>query len=44
MLRDRIVCGVNHKTITNHLVAERKLGFKKALELVKAIESAEKDT
>ena len=44
MLRYRIICGVNHKAITNHLLAERKLDFKKALELAKAIESAEKDT
>ena len=38
MLRDRLVCGVNHKGITNRLLAE------KALELAQAMESAERDT
>lgn len=44
MLRDRLVCGVNHDTITNRLLAEKKLVFDKALELVQSIESAERDT
>ena len=44
MLRDRLVCGVNHEWITNRLLAEKKLTFDKALELVQAIESAERDT
>lgn len=43
MAHDRIVCRVNHKATTNRLLVERKLVFDKALELTKAIESAEKD-
>ena len=44
MLRDRLVCGVNHKGITNQLLAEKDLTFDKALELAQAMESAERDT
>ena len=44
MLRDRLVCGVRHKGITNRLLAEKKLDYEKALELAKAIESAEQNT
>ena len=44
MLRDRLVCGVNHKGITNRLLAEKDLTFDKALELAQAMESAERDT
>ena len=44
MLRDRLVCGVRHKGITNRLLAEKKLDYDKALELAKAIESAETNT
>ena len=43
MLRDRLVCGVRHKGITNRLLA-KKLDYDKALELAKAIESAETNT
>ena len=44
MLRDRLVCGVNHEAITNRLLSEKKLTFDKAMELAQAIESAERDT
>ena len=44
MLRDRLVCGVNHEAITNCLLSEKKLTFDKAMELAQAIESAERDT
>ena len=44
MLRDRLVCGVNHEGITNRLLSEKKLNFDKALELAQSIESAERDT
>ena len=44
MLRDKLVCGVRHKGITNRLLAEKKLDYDKALELAKAIESAETNT
>ena len=44
MLRDRLVCGVNHKGITNRLLAEKELTFDKALEVAQAMESAERDT
>ena len=43
MLRDRLVCGVNHEAITNRLLSEKKLDFDKALELAQSIESAERD-
>ena len=43
MLRDRLVCGVKHKGITNRLLAEKTLSYDKALELAQAIESAERD-
>ena len=44
LLRDRLVCGVNHEGITNRLLAEKKLTYDKAMELAQAIESAERDT
>ena len=44
MLRDRLVCGVKHKGITNRLLNEKKLTYEKALELAQAMETAEKDT
>ena len=36
--------GVNYEGITNHLLAEKKLTYEKAMELAQAIESAEHDT
>ena len=44
MLRDRLVCGIQHKRIQRHLLMESKLTFQKAVELAQSIESAEKDT
>ena len=44
MLRDRLICRVNHKGITNRLLAEKDLTFDKALKLAQAMESAERDT
>ena len=32
MLRDRLVCGVRHRGITNRLLAEKELDYDKALE------------
>ena len=43
MLRDRLVCGVNDERIQRRLLAERRLDFKKALELVTAMEIADKN-
>ena len=44
MLRDRLVCDVKHKGITNRLLNEKNLTYEKALELAQAMESAKKDT
>ena len=44
MLRDRLVCGIQHKRIQRRLLMESKLTFQKAVELAQSIESAEKDT
>ena len=42
MLRDRLVCGVNHTSIQRQLLAEKDLTYAKALELAQAYEAAEK--
>ena len=44
MLRDRLVCGVNHASIQRQLLAEKDLTYEKALELAQAYEAAEKST
>ena len=44
MLRDRLICGVNHGAIQRKLLAEKDLTFAKAFTLAQAIETAEKDT
>ena len=44
MLRDRLVCGVNHDTIQTRLLAEKELTFQKALDLSQAVEAAEKNS
>ena len=44
MLRDHLVCGINHAGIQQRLLAEIGLTYEKALELALVIESAEKDT
>ena len=42
MLRDRIVCGVNHQGMQRRLLAEKDLTYEKAIELAKSMEAAEK--
>ncbi len=42
MLRDRIVCGINHDKIQQRLLAEKDLSCAKTLELANSIEVAEK--
>ena len=44
MLRERLVCRVNHEGITNRLLSEKEIDCDKAMELAQAIESAERDT
>lgn len=42
MLRDRSVCGVNHQGMQCRLLAEKDLTYKKAIELAKSMDAAEK--
>jgi len=44
MLRDRLVCGVNHEGIQRKLLAEKNLTYEKALEIALTMETAEKGT
>ena len=44
MLRDRLVCGVNHEGIQKRLLAEKKLTYSKAFEISQAVEAAEQGT
>ena len=43
MLRDRLVCGVNHPGIQRKLLSEGDLSYKDALALAQSIEAAEDD-
>ena len=43
ILRDRLVCGINDKSIQRCLLAESTLKFKKAFKLVHGMEAALKD-
>jgi len=43
MLRDRLVCGVNHSGIQRKLLSEGELTYASALKLAQTIEAAEKD-
>ena len=43
MLRDRLVCGVNHQTIQKRFLAEKNQTFEKALEVALAVEAADHD-
>ena len=43
MLHDRIVCGINNQHIQQCLLAESDLTLAKAMELLLAMESADKD-
>ena len=44
MLRDRLVCGVNHAGIQKRLLTEKDLTFTKALDIAQALQAAEKGT
>ncbi len=44
MLRDRLVCGVNHEGIQCRLLAEKALTYEKAREIALAVEAAERGT
>ena len=44
MLRDRLVCGINHQGIQRKLLAEKSLDFDKAYALALSVEAAEKDS
>ena len=44
MLRDRLVCGVNHDGIQQKLLAEKNLTYDKALEIALTMETAEQGT
>ena len=44
MLRDCLVCGVNHDTIQRKLLAETDLTYEKAYMLAQVIEASERDT
>ena len=43
MLRDRLVCGINDQRLQRRLLAESDLTFKKAFDLVQALEAAERN-
>ena len=43
MLRDQLVCGINHPKIQNRLLSEAKLTYEKAMELALSMEVAAKD-
>ena len=44
MIRDRLVCGVNHDTIQPRLLAEKELTFERAFEVAQSVEAAEKNS
>ena len=44
MLRDRLVCSINHEGIQRRLLSEKNLTFDNALEIALAMEAAAKDT
>ena len=44
MLRDRVVCGISNKDVQRRLLQEPDLTFDKALEMVQAAETAERDS
>lgn len=44
MLRDRLVCGVQHEGIQRKLLSEKDLTYDKAYTLAQAIEAAERDS
>ena len=44
MIRDRLVCGVNHDTIQPRFLAEKELTFERAFEDALSVEAAEKNS
>ena len=44
MLRDRIVCGINHLGMQRHLLSETDLTLAKTLEVAQGLEAAEKSS
>ena len=44
MLRERLVCGINHPAIQKTLLAEKDLTLDKAVDIARALETAEKGT
>ena len=44
MIRDRLVCGINHDGIQKRLLTEKDLPYAKALGIALAVETAEKGT
>ena len=44
MIRDRLVCGINHEGIQKKLLAEKNLTYERALVIALALESAEQGT
>ncbi len=44
MLRDRLVCGVNHEGIQRKLLAAKELNYKRAYELATSVEVAERNS
>ncbi len=43
MLRDRLVCGINEDSIQKRLLAEPNLTYKKAVELARGLETADRN-
>lgn len=43
MLRDRLVCGINHEPLQHRLLSEADLTFKKALDIAVSMETAASD-
>ena len=44
MIRDRLVCGVNHEGIQRKLLSEKDLTYKRAFELATAVEAAKRNS
>ena len=44
MLRDHLICGINHPAIQKTLLAETDLTLDKALDIAQALEATEKGT
>ena len=44
MIRDRLVCGVNHDMIQPRLLAEKELTFERVFEVAQSVEAAEKNS